>query len=129
MIHSTDKGLTASVRTAALWLIGGTVVLYCVTYIAWRLGMDPSVLFGMTDRAYGAIEPVRWSLALARVAVVILMWCYWSALVARWFPPDLQGYISKRAVWMALRHKLLVVFLFMEACIHISYLGRLGLWA
>ena len=128
-MNSTDKRVTASLKTVALWLIAGTLALYSVTYLAWKLGLSPQALFSWSDSAYAAIEPVRWYLALGRVCVMGLVWWFWPSLVSRWFPEHLPGYEHKRGIWMALRHKILGMFLFLEGCIHISYLGGVGLWA
>jgi len=129
LIQDANKGTAASLKAAALWLIGGTVVLYGTTYIAWKMGMEPESLFGWSVSAYAAIEPVRWYLALARVSAMVMMWWFWPLLVSRWFPQSLPGHADKRALWMALRHKILLMFLFLEGCIHVSYLGSVGLWA
>ncbi len=55
---------------AALWFIGATAVLYGATGIAWQMGLDPTALFGWSERTYALIEPIRWYLALARISVM-----------------------------------------------------------
>lgn len=114
---------------AALWFIGATAVLYGATGIAWQMGLDPTALFGWSERTYALIEPIRGYLALARISVMVLMWGFWPALVSRWFPESLPGHTHKRALWMALRHKVVLMVLCLEVCIHVSYWGSGGRWA
>jgi hypothetical protein len=110
----------------AAWLFGGTVALYALTFIAWKLGLDPRSLSGWSERTYAAIEPARWWIALVRIGVMFAVWWFWPVLVKRWFPDTLAGFEKNRGIWMALRHKVFLMFLFLEGCIHVSYLGGLG---
>lgn len=116
-------------KQGALWLMGTAVALYCTTFIAWQAGVDPAVLFEWSDRAYAAIEPVRWYLAGARIAAIGLVWHFWPQMVVRWFPDNLAGHTANRDLWMALRSRVALAFLFLEGCLHISYLGSIGRWA
>ena len=113
-------------KAVALWLVGGTAALYVLTFFGWKLGLDPRGLFGASERAYAVIEPVRWWIALVRIGVMFAVWWFWPALVKRWFPDNLAGSEKNRGIWMALRHTVLLMFVFLEGCIHVSYLGGLA---
>ena len=126
MIARGKSRTTTGLKMTARWLIGAAVALYCATFIAWKAGVDPAALFEWSDRTYAVIEPVRWYLALARIAAIALAWWFWPQMVVRWFPENLPGYATNRDLWMSLRSRVAFAFLFLEACIHISYLGSIG---
>ena len=126
MIAKGKSSTTTGLKMIVLWLIGTTVVLYCATFIAWKAGIDPAALFEWSERTYAAVEPVRGYLALARIAAIALAWWFWPQMVVRWFPENLPGYSANRDLWMSLRSRVAFAFLFLEACIHISYLGGIG---
>lgn len=113
-------------QTVVAWLVCGTVVLYILTFFGWKLGLDPRGLLGWSEHAYAAIEPVRWWIALGRIGVMFALWWFWPTLVKKWFPDTLAGSEKNRGTWMALRHKVFWIFLFLEGCIHVSYLRGLS---
>lgn len=125
----TTRSLWARLKTLTLWFVVGTAALYGITFIAWRLGCDPHALFGWSERTAAVIEPLRWYLGAGRLAVIVALWWHWPSLVKRWFPDTVAGFATHREVWMALRHKVVGMLLILEACLHVSFLGRVGLWA
>ena len=68
-------------------------------------------------------------LVFVAALAILLVWRFWPQMVVRWFPENLPGYATNRALWMSLRSRVAFAFLFLEACIHISYLGGIGSWA
>lgn len=116
------------IKTLMLWLAVGTAVLYVLTLIGWTLELDPRGFFGWSQNTYAVIEPLRGYLAVIRIGVMCALWWCWPGLVMRWFPDSQSGFETHRHIWMALRNKVFCLFVVLEVCIHISYLGRSGFW-
>jgi hypothetical protein len=114
---SGGKGLSAGKRSAVIVL-----AFFGLTFIAYALGFDPSVLHNWTDNLYLALNPFRFLLLALRWAVFIALWWYWPEIVARWFPDSLSGYQARRDVMMGMRHRIFIVLAVLELCLQFARL-------
>lgn len=112
----------------ALWVIVALVLLIVGTAVAWQISGNAESLVAATGSLAASVESYHWWFVGLRLGLLYLCWRYWPRFVIAWFPIDLPGYKALRATGLSLRTRIVVLFLVLEVCLHVSYLMRTTPW-
>ncbi len=93
-----------------------------ITWLAWRLGVDPFAPGNASGAANDAIQPWRWPLMLGR-------WIVWATVCIQWawigktlFSGNSDQDKAKRNQWRSMRYRMIGGIALVEAIILFSYL-------
>lgn len=111
------------------FILGAVVLLIVSTAVAWQISGSAESLIATTGSLAASVESYRWWFAGLRLLLLVAAWCYWPRLVGTWFGPEVPNYEALQTTWLELRPRIILLFVTLEGCLHVSYLMRTTPWA